>query len=197
MGHPHLFSMIEVYSCSQRENWATRRESDFMVRHNLELEKSISRAEFLAMAGQQEAAMKLACELIEQHPDKMEAWSLRAYLYGRVGKHSDAIADLTHAIEINPMEPHLFYDRGLKHLAQGNSKSAVDDFTNGLTLCDHYNNDYYREPLYFLRADGLLKLGKKGDALEDLQHVRADFSVWTYELRTKAELLAECNELDR
>ena len=40
-------------------------------------------------------------------------------------------------------------------------------------------------------------LGKKGDALKDLEHVRADFSAWTYKLRTKAELLAECNELDR
>jgi len=72
----------------------------------------------------------------------------------------------------------------------------VDDFTMGLVLCDHYNNDYYREPLHFLRADGLLKLGKKRVALRDLEHVRADFSSWTYKLRTKAELLAECDELD-
>jgi len=164
--------------------------------HKLELEKSIARAEFLARAGQQEAAMKLACELVEQHPDHMKTWSLRAYLYARIGRNEDAIADLTHAIEINAMEPHLFYDRGLKYLAQGHFQPAVDDFTMGLVLCDHYKNDYYREPLYFLRADGLLKLGKKRDALRDLEHVRADFSSWTYKLRTKAELLAECDELD-
>lgn len=162
---------------------------------NSYLKKVISKVEGLARAGRQEEAMNLASEMIERHPESMDVWSLRAYLHGRSGNYSEAIADLTRAIEINPLEPHLFYDRGLKHLAQNDFEAAVLDFGKGLNLCEYYNSDYYREPLHFLRAEAFCKLGKKHEALRDLERVQTTFTSWTYKLRTKAELLEECNRL--
>jgi len=155
----------------------------------------ISRAEELAKAGQYDEAMSLATDLVDRYPGEMEVWSLRAYLHGRSRNYKDAIADVTRAIEINPVEPVLFFDRGSDALAMGDDEAAVSDFTRGLELCDHYNNDYYRESLHFLRAEALVRLGKKEEALADLMYVREDLKSWTYKLRTKADLVADCHAL--
>jgi hypothetical protein len=65
-----------------------------------------------------------------------------------------------------------------------------------LEVCERYKNDAYREELHFWRAEALLRLGKKQEALTDLAHVYDnDFASWTYKLRTKADLLADCSKL--
>jgi tetratricopeptide (TPR) repeat protein len=162
---------------------------------NSTIDSLVSKAEKLARSDNHEEAMALALSLIERYPEETRVWSLRAYLHGRNREHSKAIADLTRAIEINRMEPKLFYDRGLEELALRDNQAAADDFTTGLELCDHYANDYYRESLHFLRAEAFLGLGRKQRALADLEHVRDDLKSWTFKLRTKAELLDECNSL--
>jgi tetratricopeptide (TPR) repeat protein len=159
------------------------------------LDDLISKAEELAKHRDGEGAMSLANELVEQYPNDMKVWSLRAYLHERNNDYAEAIADLTRAIEINAAEPHFFYSRGRYNFALGSDQPAIDDFSKGLDLCDHYKSDYYREELHFWRAEALLRLGKKHEALSDLAHVSDDFRSWTYKLRTKAELLGECNSL--
>ena len=158
----------------------------------MSLQNLISNAETLARAGDDEKTVSLAEDLIQRFPDEMEVWALRAYLYARRQKYEQAIDDLTRAIEINPLEPFLFHDRGRYELAVGKPESAVDDFGKGLNLCDHYGNDYYRESLHFHRAEAFLMLGKRREALSDLSRVRADYRAWIRSLRTKTELLAEC-----
>ena len=139
--------------------------------------------------------MSLASDLTQQYPRETAVWSLRAYLHGLIRDHSKAIEDLTHAIEINGMEPKLFFDRGIEELAVQHNQAAADDFTTGLKLCDHYGDDYYREALHFLRAEALLGLARKQLAIADLQHVREDFKFWTFKLRTKSELVEACAKL--
>jgi tetratricopeptide (TPR) repeat protein len=162
---------------------------------NSPLDVLIARAKQLAKAGDDEGAMSLACELTKQHPREMAVWSLRAYLHGLNRDHLQAIEDLTRAIEINQKEPKLFYDRGIEELALRDNQAAVDDFTAGLELCDHYGDDSYREELHFLRAEAFLGLGRKQLALADLQHAREDLKTWTFKSRTKSELLEECRKL--
>jgi len=162
---------------------------------SLHLDHLISKAEHLARSGDNDEAMSLATDLTEQHPSEIKVWMLRAHLWTLKRDYTQAIADLTRAININGMEPSLFYDRGRHALALGDVLSAISDFSEGLRLCDGYNDDYYRGPLHFFRAEALLRLGRKHEALADLHHVREDFTTWTDKLRTKAELLAECSEL--
>jgi len=160
------------------------------------MEDLISRAERLASTGDWDGAMSLASELVAKYPNEMKVWLLRADLYGRNRAYASAIADLSRAIEISPMEPCLFHERGLDALALGNDQAATEDFTRGLELCDRQKSDYYRESFHFLRAEAFLRLRRKKEALADLAHVREDQKAWTYRLRTKAELLYECNSLD-
>jgi tetratricopeptide (TPR) repeat protein len=159
------------------------------------LDQQISTAKNLDGSGDSDGAMLLATKLVEQHPNEMEVWSLRAYLHASKHNYERAVADLTRAIAINSMEPVLFWNRGRYESKEGNYQSAVSDFSRGLELCDHYKDDYYREALHFFRAEVLINIGKKREALADLDHVRDGLKTWTYKLRTKAELLEECDKL--
>ena len=165
----------------------------------------IAKAKELARKDEDEGAMALANELAARYPNEMKVWSLRAYLYGRSGNYAEAVADFTRAIEINATESgeltldkgvltavDLHFNRGADSFALGDNQSAVDDFTKGLDLCDRYGSDDYRETLLFWRAEARLRLGKKQEAILDLAGVRDDFKFWTYKLRTKADLLADC-----
>lgn len=163
---------------------------------NSDLDGLVSKAKELEQSGDVEGAISLANELVAQHPDEIKAWSLRGYLYALNHEYEKAAADLTRVIEINAADPYHFYSRGRYRFALGQNESALDDFTEALGVCDRYKNDDYREELYFWRAEVLLRLGKKRGALADLAHVRdSGFTSWTYKLRTKADLLADCAKL--
>ena len=147
-------------------------------------------------------AMSLANSLAAQYPDEPKVWSLRAHMHARSGSYAEAISDWTRAIELNSSRPStnpmlaldLLLNRGADKFALGENESAIVDFTEALHLCDQYSTDDYRETLRFWRAEALLKLGKRRQALLDLANVRDNFQFWTYKLRTKAELVADCNK---
>jgi tetratricopeptide (TPR) repeat protein len=158
---------------------------------NADLEGIIAQVKNLARQGNREEAFALAQGLIGRFPDEMEAWLLNSYLHARSGRYEEAIPYVTKAIERNDKEPSLFYDRGRYYLALGDNLSAIEDFRSGLALCESFQNDYYRESLHFHRAEARLRSGRKREALEDLEHVREEFSCWTDKLRTKAELIEQ------
>lgn len=137
-------------------------------------------------------ALPQASKLIEKYPNEMGAWMLRAYIHGIQRNYNKAIDDLTHAIDISPTEPCLFFDRGRYYLRSSDYQNAIDDFTNGLAACDLHSSDYYRETLHFFRADMYLKLGNKKAACEDLKNVQDGFDIWTDRFCSKQELLAQC-----
>jgi tetratricopeptide (TPR) repeat protein len=161
----------------------------------LQLADLISRVEELAKSHEDDHAMSLANELVQQYPNETRVWSLRAYLHERSCDFDHAVTDLTRAIDINASEPHFFYSRGRYNFSLGNHLSAIDDFSEALALCDRHNSDYYREELHFWRAEALLKRGMKTEALSDLACVPDEFRSWTYKLRTKADILADCQEI--
>jgi tetratricopeptide (TPR) repeat protein len=155
------------------------------------LEKKISEIEKLASEDDPSAFSKAAV-LIGEYPNDPRVWSLRAYVLARQESFAAAIEDLSKAIELSLPEPVYHFDRGRYFLRMGDSSSAVNDFSVGLDLCDKYDSDYYRETFHFLRADALLSLGKKDEALWDLSHVSDEFVLWTTELRSKEQLVALC-----
>jgi|SRR5271163_2297975 len=156
------------------------------------LDDIIAKAKALARRNETDEAMRLATELTGQYPKEMEAWLLQGYLHELEDDYPKAVADLTRAMELNPSEPHLYYSRGRYLFQLHEDDPAVRDFNKGLAMCDFNNNDYYREELHFWRAEALLRLGAKEEALKDLSQVPDDFRSWTYALRTKQDLLRDC-----
>jgi tetratricopeptide (TPR) repeat protein len=138
------------------------------------------------------AAVQQASRLAEQYPESAEAWVLLAFAHARKDEGAEAIAAMTRAIELSPAEPGMFFDRGRYELKLANYHRALDDFTQGLALCEQLKNDYYRQALQFFRAEVFLKLGMKDEARADLTQLPDDFTLWTTKLRTKMALLAEC-----
>lgn len=137
-------------------------------------------------------ALAEATKLVAEHPSESKVWGLRAYIFARTGNLSNAISDLTRAMELSSPEPTHYFDRGRYKLKVGDSAGAVADFSRGIELCDEHGDDYYRESLHFLRADALVKTGKRSEALADLRQVRDGFTLWTTELRSKEALMSEC-----
>jgi len=161
-----------------------------------ELNELIAKAKKLVNDKNREEAMSLADQLVEQYPNETESWGLRAYLHALNQSYNDAIADMTRAIEITPTEVFYFYSRGRYRFALQENQLAVDDFTNGLHLCSQYKKEDYREELHFWRAEAFLRLGRQNEALFDLAHVPGDeYTSWTDRLRTKADLVADCQKL--
>ncbi|MDC3961835.1 tetratricopeptide repeat protein [Polyangium jinanense] len=135
-----------------------------------------------------------AIRLVEQYPEDPHAWDTVAYAHEARKDYPAAIAAISRAIELNPKDPALFFDRGEYALQTGDHERAVADFGQGLILCDEPRWEYLREVLHFLRAEAFVHLGKKAEALADLSHVRDDYRFWTTELRSKADLLVMCGE---
>ncbi len=159
---------------------------------SLELDKSIAKAKEMARNGDDAEAAALADELLDQHPNEMRVWMLRGYLHELNEEYGQAKIDLTRAIELNNLEPHLFYSRGRFAYQLGELREAVQDFSKALDLCEYHKNDYYRDELLFWRAATLLKLGDKRGSLDDLSRLPEDFSSWTDRPQTKQDLVAAC-----
>jgi tetratricopeptide (TPR) repeat protein len=137
-------------------------------------------------------AVQQATRLAAQYPESVEVWVLLAFAHARQDEVADAVTAITRAIELSPPEPGIFFDRGRYALKLADYHRALDDFTQGLVLCEQLKNDYYRQALRFFRAEVFLKLGMKREARADLDGLPDDFTLWTTKLRTKEALLAEC-----
>jgi tetratricopeptide (TPR) repeat protein len=163
-----------------------------------ELNNLIARVKELVKNKDSEKAILLANELVKRYPDKAKVWALRGHIHALNSEYIEAASDMTQAININPTEIYYFYSRGRYRFSIHDDNSAVDDFTKGLNLCDLCKKDDFREELHFWRAETLLRLGKKTEALSDLDHISEDdYTSWTDRLRTKAALIADCDKLEQ
>lgn len=133
-----------------------------------------------------------ALKLTEHYPEEAEAWSTLAYANKWKKDYRAAVTAMTRAIELQPGKPGLYCTRGGCSLMAGDYASAIADFTEGLALGSHLKRESYREVLYFLRAEAYYQLGRKAEALADLEHVEDDCTFWTVQVRSKAELFALC-----
>ncbi len=152
----------------------------------------IAYADKLSRQKKRDEALVLANQLVEQYSHEMKVWDLRAHLYTIKNEYKLALADYTKAISIYP-EHGLYFARGIANFEVGDNRAAVEDFTNALV---YYKSDdeSYRWYLYFWRAETLLRMGRKEEALSDLEHVRDGFDTWTYKLRSKEDLIADCKK---
>ncbi len=130
----------------------------------------------------------------EKYPDEWTVWQLLSYVRSRNKDYTGSIAAMNRILELLPPSPGIYCNRGTSEFYRGNLLAALADFTQGIAKCDELGDDYYRSALYFLRADVLIQLGRKAEARADLKHVKDGHTSWTTTLRSKDEMLSECNK---
>ena len=157
------------------------------------LKAKLTEVEALARADDYTGARQLVAELITEYPGEAWVWATNAYVEGRGRNYQDALAHWSKAIELCKNEPHLFYSRGLLFIRLGQYKEAVADFTKVIELSDLYDSNYYREPAHFCRADAYVRLREFDKARSDCSHVKDGERTWTDRLRSKEDILAECD----
>jgi len=150
----------------------------------------IEQTQCAAKKRQLDDAFALAEEAIAQYPTKKEVWDLRAFIRSLTGQYDLAIADISTAINLDPRDPYLFFDRARYHLGARQWQAADNDSVRGLELCEPHE----RETFHFLRAEALLQLGHKAEALVELAEVDDDLRGWTFRFVRKEDLMAECQE---
>jgi tetratricopeptide (TPR) repeat protein len=139
-------------------------------------------------------AMSLADDLIERFPYKIEGWCWRAFLHSYNNNYGQAVADISRVMDIDP-KPHLFHTRGEYYFKLGNYQAAANDFSKLLDSEHYRDSEVYRKMIHFWRAESLLRLGKKQEALLEVAKIPEDGRTFTYKLRTRADLLADCEKL--
>ncbi|MBQ8047623.1 MAG: tetratricopeptide repeat protein [Prevotella sp.] len=75
--------------------------------------------------------------------------------------------DLTHAIEINPQNPYLYYNRGNHYFQTSDYNRAIDDYTKAIELDSRLAEAYYNRGLSHIQAghklEGIADLSKAGE----------------------------------
>lgn len=137
-------------------------------------------------------AREIVEKVIVCDPENPLVWNTRSYINACEGCFEDAVDDLSKSVLLCNHEPHPYFTRGRLLLKLGRFEEAIDDFNRVLELCDRYNSDYYRRTAYFFRADAYARTGKFSEALSDCDHIPDGTHIWTDRLRTKAEIVAEC-----
>jgi tetratricopeptide (TPR) repeat protein len=157
------------------------------TRHDL-LEES----QKLAKREEYGGALEILDRLLATDPAYYQAWAKRAYVNGRRGLLESALEDISKAILICSTEPCFFDQRARFLFSMARYREAISDWTRVIELCDYHKSDYYRAPAHFARADAYIRSGEYDKATCDLAHVPDDHRAWTDKLRTKQDLLIEC-----
>ena len=84
--------------------------------------------------GNYAVAISLIDELIARYPDSAVDYNNRGLMYLRNNQLSEAIEDLTRALEINPQLDSAYNNRANCYVAQGNLAAAVADYDEALDL---------------------------------------------------------------
>lgn len=103
------------------------------------------------------------------------AYAMRANLQRRAGNLASALADVTHAIELEPSDS-LYLTRGRIHMDRGDFTAAIDDAT-------HAAKDVSTPFALALRADAEAAAGQTAAALADYDKALAETRLHDGELR--------------
>ncbi len=155
---------------------------------------TLRRVDSLVRNGDCDTAKALLDGLLTNDPNCVQALAKRAYVHDSAGRVEAAIRDVSAAIAICDSEPALFDKRARLLFRAQLYRDAVADCTRALALCDQHQNDYYRAPAHFLRADAYIRLKDFNRATDDLALVPDGHTAWTDRLRNKTELVADCRK---
>jgi tetratricopeptide (TPR) repeat protein len=159
------------------------------------VQEGIEQAKALAKTNRYEEALALVDHLLRSHMAEPELWAARAFVAAHGKDYETAEQAIGRAIDLEQSEPDYVFTRGRYRLRSEQFSQAVADFTRTLELCDQLGSDYYREPAYFLRAEAYLAQGMVNEARADCEHVRDETVVWNGSVRSKKDILADCDRI--
>lgn len=88
----------------------------------------------------------------------------RAQAYRAFGRDAEAMSDLDHAVSMNPDLLAARFNRGALHFANNDFDKALVDFDRCIAIDPHLPGPYFN------RASTYYSLGRKPDAVADLEH---------------------------
>jgi tetratricopeptide (TPR) repeat protein len=93
-------------------------------------------SDLAAESGDPDAALALLEPLIAQHPKLGSLYNRRGLAREALGRTRDALADFTHAIELDSALPQPYLNRGRVLRGQGRAKDAEEAFSQALERAD-------------------------------------------------------------
>jgi tetratricopeptide (TPR) repeat protein len=84
-----------------------------------------------------DAALKILNNLVQVHPDFMEAWNKRATLYFLQGRFEASLADIAKVLELEPRHFGALAGLGMIKERQGDSEAALVAFRAALSVNPH------------------------------------------------------------
>lgn len=132
---PQLAALEGRIDADIGEMAAYRNEYQVAIKH---FERAIAKGDFwftnqkygeaLAAVNDHKAAIDQYSRVIQNKPGYKRAWEMRAQSYSMLGKLSDALADITYAISIEPRDDSTIASRGRILGRSGNFEAALIDF---------------------------------------------------------------------
>ena len=148
--------------------------------------------------GQYKEAIYAFTKAIEKNPNnKKTPYSHRAGVYQQLGEFEKAIDDFTKTIELQPHKWFAFRSRALLYKRLGKVDSALADFEESLKRQkENEKKGGYLETLK-IKAVYLIELGRKKEALEDLNKIIAMDPKSDDVFRLRGEIHEEMGNLDQ
>lgn len=157
---------------------------------------TLRQAERMSKEGFFEDALELCNKFINEHPNSHEAYETRSSVFRRENKLDQAIADACEVIKLKPNSPAPYFRRGCLKMSLGDNESAIEDFSNTITL----DNGYFGDAAFFYRAEAYLRCAQYQKAIEDCAMIKSDyFEMYFYghHRRSKLDIIEDANKAVR
>jgi tetratricopeptide (TPR) repeat protein len=157
------------------------------------MHERIARIQRLVRSGRTQEASVLAARLVLDYAGEPRAWRERAFVRAMQGHHAASIRDMSKAIALNEFSLlDALFSRGVSSFKLRRYRLAVADFSRAIALGDIFKMKCHRIQAHFFRAECYVRLKHFKEARQDCEHVPAQYQTWTYRLRSRSELLADC-----
>jgi tetratricopeptide (TPR) repeat protein len=131
-----------------------------------------------------------AATILEEYPDEIEIYRIRAKLFLKEGHLDEALTDYAKAIELEPTYIYNYYLRAKAYMANDKYDLAMADIARAIQL-DPANSIFYE-----WRAKAKISKGKFGQAIPDFSKlIKLNPSIYYYYRR--AELYTKTGEYDK
>src|SRR5438105_1488787 len=162
------------------------------------MHEMIERIRKLVRSGKTNKASVLATRLTSDYASEPRAWRERAFVKTMQGHHAASISDMSKAIALNEFRLlDDIFSRGVSSFKLGRYKRAVTDFSRTIALGELFQVKSQCTQAHFFPAECYVRLKKFRQARLDCGKVPAEYQTWTYGLRSKRDVLADCGQLPK